>query len=250
MARESARVLIASAGAEGYARSRALSEAAGLEALGRAADGESALSMLADVSADILLTDMYLPILDGAALAERVCEANLTVHPGVIVIRTGQMPEVLVRRVTDAGGQVIDASGEALRRAAEAVRPENRPCPRAVSRRLSRTLDRLDVPEHPGRRYLEDAILRTYMDRRMADSMTGRLYPMVAAHFGVTARQAESAMRHVIERAWRGGAADAQYALFRGTIDAERGKPTCGEMVTQLADILRLEDDGQWRLQR
>ena len=49
------------------------------------------------------------------------------------------------------------------------------------------------------------------------------------------------AMRHAIDVAWRTGEIEQQQAIFGDTIDARRGKPTCGEMIALLADILRWE---------
>ena len=59
---------------------------------------------------------------------------------------------------------------------------------------------------------------------------------------GVSARKVEQSMRYAIELAWKRGRIDEQYRIVRGTIDAQRGKPTCGEMIAQLADILRMEE--------
>ena len=61
-------------------------------------------------------------------------------------------------------------------------------------------------------------------------------------HHGVSARKVEQNMRYAIELAWKHGQIDEQYRIFRGTIDAQRGKPTCGEMISQLADMLRMEE--------
>ena len=235
------RVLIASGSREGFLRNRALSEKIGPEISGWVRDGNEALRRSADMPVDVVLTDMALPVLDGAALAERMSTANMAVHPGVIVIRRGAIPEVLVRRIHAAGGCVTEDSADMFAAALEAVRPENRESPKEIAEKCAVLLNRLGVPEHDGRRYLEYAILLAHRDRRLADSLTGTLYPTVGKKFAVTARQAERAMRHVIEKAWQSGAADEQYALFRGTIDEERGKPTCGEAIALLADILRLE---------
>ena len=44
-------------------------------------------------------------------------------------------------------------------------------------------------------------------------------------------------MRHAIDLAWRSDQVDNQYRIFADTIDARRGQPTCGEMISRLADI-------------
>ena len=75
-----------------------------------------------------------------------------------------------------------------------------------------------------------------------APRLTTALYPLVGRRHGVSARKVEQSMRYAIELAWKRGRIDEQYRIFRGTIDAQRGKPTCGEMIAQLADILRMEE--------
>ena len=71
--------------------------------------------------------------------------------------------------------------------------------------------------------------------------MKRRLYPAVAGHAGMTPAQAERAIRHVIDAAWRTGQIEQQNRIFGDTIDARRGKPTSGEMIAQLAEELRWE---------
>ena len=51
----------------------------------------------------------------------------------------------------------------------------------------------------------------------------------------------DGAICHVIDCAFRTGEIERQHRIFGDTIDARRGKPTGGEMIAQLADILRWE---------
>ena len=68
-----------------------------------------------------------------------------------------------------------------------------------------------------------------------------QLYPRIGEAFGMNTRQVERAMRHVIGLAWQSDKFDNQYRIFADTVDAGRGQPTCSEMISRLADILRLE---------
>ena len=72
-------------------------------------------------------------------------------------------------------------------------------------------------------------------------ALRAALYPAIARSTGLTAEQVERAIRHVIDGAFRSGAIEEQHKIFGDTIDARRGKPTSGEMIAQLADILRWE---------
>ena len=71
--------------------------------------------------------------------------------------------------------------------------------------------------------------------------ITKELYPGVAKRFDTSASKVERAMRHAIGLAWQSDKFDNQYQIFADTVDAGRGQPTCGEMISRLADILRLE---------
>ena len=97
------------------------------------------------------------------------------------------------------------------------------------------------MPEHPGRLCLYRAVELCWADRRRLNALRAALYPAIARSTGLTAEQVERAIRHVIDGAFRSGAIEEQHKIFGDTIDARRGKPTSGEMIAQLADILRWE---------
>jgi two-component system, response regulator, stage 0 sporulation protein A len=94
----------------------------------------------------------------------------------------------------------------------------------------------------PGTVYLSAAAMLLSLDIKLMQSLTGRLYPMVARRYGVCPLNVEHAMRRAIESAWSGSAMDRQHALFGNTIDARRGKPTAGEMIGRLAELARVKE--------
>lgn len=200
-------------------------------------DGPSALEQIRLKPTDLLVAEAVLPGLDGAALADRIGRLALTVRPAVVILTVpGIHP-----RAQDCAILQKPLTGEVLFQAMEDLRPERRPIPEQKRLLAERTLDAVGVPHHPGREYLLKAIGIVWLDARWLRGLTTRLYPAIAEAFGVNARQVERAMRHAIDAAWRGGELDAQYKLFGDTLDAKRGGPTCGEMIAQIADILRWE---------
>lgn len=201
-------------------------------------DGVQALESVRRFRPDALVADAVLPGIDGVSLLEKVEETPLTVYPSSVLLTP---PGVAVR---GRNGRIIlekPVTCEALETALAALSPEKRPVPDGKRLRAESLLDSLGIPEHPGREYLLRAIYIVWQDSRYLSSLTAGLYPVVAEEFGVKSRQAERAMRHVIDVAWRNGEIEAQYAIFGDTIDARRGNPTCGEMIAQIADILRWE---------
>jgi len=102
-------------------------------------------------------------------------------------------------------------------------------------------MDDLGIPDHPGRQFLSEAITLAWVDIGFLDSLKRQLYFTVARKHGTDAAKVERAMRYAIDTAWSTGEIDRQHRIFGDTIDARRGKPTCGEMIARLADILRWE---------
>jgi len=212
---------------------------AGFAEVFSAADGAQALRMVRTHLPDLIVADAILPGMDGPALAERVARMPLTVHPPVVLLT----PPGLRVKAAAAGCIALEkpVREESLRRALEILFSGRRVVHEEKRLRAEKILTQLGVPEHCGREYLMRAIEIVWSDGRLASALTTKLYPMIAGEFGTDARRVERAMSHVIEEAWKRGEIEMQYALFKNTIDARRGCPTCGEMIAQIADILRWE---------
>ena len=214
-------------------------EEAGFSEVICVSNGRIALDTVIRRLPDVLVADAVLPGLDGTSLAERICALPLAVYPAIIVLALpGMRPAV-----SEDSFAVIEKPGtaELLLEAIDSMHPLRRVIPAEKRALAEEALKDVGVPEHAGREYLLRAIELVWLDSRLLKSLTTRLYPAVAEQFGVNARSAERAMRHVIDAAWRSGEIEAQYRLFGETIDASRGCPTCGEMIAQIADILRWE---------
>lgn len=219
---------------------REVLEAAGYEAV--ATDVGDALRLARQSPWDLLLADAILPGCDGVSLARRVAEARLTVHPHVLLARLPGLRLPMSEALPGLGAAVLDLplTPEAVRSAAAALRASPALPPEKLET-LQALLDRLGVPGHPGREMLTRAVAIVWRDRRRLHNLRDQVYPDAARPLGRSAAQAERAIRRVIEAAWRTGEIDEQQRIFGDTIDARRGRPTCGEMIAQLADILRWE---------
>ena len=214
---------------------------AGFALEGAAASAGEALRMVRTIQPELLLADAVLPGGDAVWLAERLACTPMNVYPALLVM----LPEGLnvpgIERLPVFGAATVGkppcAAG--IERALRQVPPDVLPPGKA--RRLEALLDALGVPAHPGRQVLVHAVGLGFRDRRRLDNLRDGIYPAAGAACGLSAAQAERAMRHVIDSAWRTGEIEQQQRIFGDTIDARRGRPTCGEMIAQLADILRWE---------
>jgi len=186
-----------------------------------------------------VITDGVLPGGDGFSLAHMLRRADPVTIPGVVAVFLPGMGRKSALPGTAVVKKPLDAAE--LAAAIEKVLPENRHPMKAMEEAIARYLNTLGVPEHPGRGYLADAVFLAGEDLTLIDTLTKRLYPLVAARSGVKAEAIERAMRHAIDTAWARGSIESQYGIFKNTIDAARGKPTCGGMIAQLAHMLRRE---------
>ena len=201
--------------------------------------GKEALEKCRTEAYDIVIADAVLPGVDGFALAGMIRACGIEKLPGIVVTAYPGM----AREVHLTGVTLITRpfTADELLDSIEKVLPDaRRPSDESVAR-INAILDKLGVPCHPGRDYLAEATFLAHEDMTLLRSLTGKLYPGVGKRFGVNSAAVERAMRHVIDAAWAKGSIESQYEIFKNTIDAARGKPTCGGMIAQLAYMLRRE---------
>lgn len=105
---------------------------------------------------------------------------------------------------------------------------------------IRRILLELGAPDHlSGHPYVIRAILLVMGDRMYIDNITVGLYPQLALEFDTTPARVERAIRHMIEVTWNRGDIDVLEKYFGNTISASRGKPTNGEFIARLSNVVK-----------
>lgn len=105
---------------------------------------------------------------------------------------------------------------------------------------IRRILLELGAPDHlVGHPYVIRAILLVIEDRLYINNITFGLYPQLAVEFDTTPARVERAIRHLIEVTWNRGDLDILDRYFGNTISASRGKPTNGEFIARMANVVR-----------
>ena len=142
----------------------------------------------------------------------------------------------LMRLCTAQNEGERSALREDLRRLMTPGQPKERN-PEKVIRQI---LLELGAPDHlVGHPYMIQAILLVVENRTYIHNITFGLYPQVAAHFDTTAARVERALRHLIEVTWSRGDWEVLGRYFGNTISQDRGKPTNGEFVARIANVVR-----------
>lgn len=96
------------------------------------------------------------------------------------------------------------------------------------------------VPDHLlGHRYISDAIKRIIANPDLLQELVSGLYHNIAKDHNTTPSRVERAMRHAVEVAFDRGDFDVLNKYFGNTISCTRGKPTCGEFLARMANVIR-----------
>lgn len=99
----------------------------------------------------------------------------------------------------------------------------------------------LGVPEHlGGHPFAVQAIVLVAQNRSYIDNITFGLYPQLATKFDSTPARVERSIRHLIEVTWARGDLEVLAHFFGNSITSKRGKPTNGEFLARMANIVKL----------
>ena len=106
---------------------------------------------------------------------------------------------------------------------------------------LRQILLELGAPDHLlGHPYVVQGVLLVIHDRMYINNITFGLYPQLAARFDTTAARVERAIRHLVEVTWSRGDMQVLARYFGNTVSPEKGKPTNGEFIARLANVVKL----------
>lgn len=105
---------------------------------------------------------------------------------------------------------------------------------------IRRVLLDIGVPENiKGHRCLIKAIRIAYYRPDLIGWITKDIYPTVAKEMDTTPPRVERAIRHAIEVAWDRGDLDTIQRYFGNTISPTKGKPTNGQFISRMVNVIR-----------
>lgn len=222
---------------------------------GECGNGLEVLEELGHHQADVLVLDLIMPHMDGYALMEELARQHLDKMPQVIVL-SALGREDFVLRAMELGARyymVKPFEADSLcARIREACCKQTAPvdvAPIASANRAPTLDERLaglfltvGIPAHiKGYQYLREAVKMVMDNPDVINRITKELYPGIGKHFNTTASKVERAIRHAIEVAWSRGRVDTLNKAFGCRVATPEDKPTNGEFIAMIADMLSLE---------
>ena len=233
-----------------------IEEEGDMEVVGAADNGERAISLIAELEPDILVTDLVLPKMDGLSvlqyLQEHNCRTRAIVVSGFynqqIVTECSELgaayflpkpcsPDLLLSRIRQTASPKVLNIQNLQQNALAAPRPQEP----SLEAMVTDIIHEIGVPAHiKGYQYLREAIILTINDMDVINAVTKVLYPDVARKFNTTPSRVERAIRHAIEVAWDRGDIEVLQKFFGYTVSNIKGKPTNSEFIAMIADCLSL----------
>lgn len=236
----------------------------GFHVVGKASNGEDAVSMILETKPDLVLMDVIMPKMDGISVMEKVKQEKPeeTLPPFIMITAAGS--DTVAADAFQRGASyyimkpfdqavVMDKIRRVVRGKAKlSEKEEMKTVDPYVNREeymeqnlendVTRMLHEIGIPAHiKGYQYLRDAIAMSVREDDTLISVTKVLYPAIAKRHNTTASRVERAIRHAIEVAWERGRLDAIYDLFGYTVSTGKGKPTNSEFIALIADKIRLD---------
>ena len=212
-------------------------------------EGNRVLEAMLKQQPDVVLLELVQPRLDGLSVLRRLAEAESA--PPVVVL-TGFVNAAIVAECARLGAAYFipkpcdtAALMQCLRQCAKAggkspaAVAAPAPVPAHLESAVTDVLHEIGVPAHvKGYQYLREGILFTIRDADSTAGITKVLYPAVAKKFSATPSCVERSMRHAIDIAWNRGDEDVQEKIFCGAFSGSTGRPTNGEFIATIAELV------------
>ena len=235
-----------------------------IEIVGKAGNGVECLDIMERVEADVILTELMMPRMDGYLLIDRINERKEGKRPKIYIM-TNMMPEAYItaalqKNVTYYFFKPLDyeivskvivekyASSPIWSSMTKMDKPKGKEeekvkdSSQILDEKISRIFLSIGIPAHiKGYQYLRYAIKDVISNPVMINNITKQLYPDVAREYGSSASKVERAIRHAIDVAWSRGKIEYINKLFGFKVYSANEKPTNGEFIALVADKLMCE---------
>lgn len=219
----------------------ALEQEEDIAVVGMACRGDDALARFPGSGAEILLTELLLPGMDGLSLLYRLREAEAIPHA---IVLSGFFNDRIARAVSGLADHYLakPVRTEDLARYIRACvlgggaeRAFLRDDVAAVTRAL---IDCGVMPHLDGFRYLRAGLLRILEDSSLLQGVTKNLYRDVARCFSTTPVCVERSIRSAIERAWELTTREERRSRFGALFDPWDKAPSNVPFLTAMTEFL------------
>ena len=236
-----------------------------IEVLGLAHNGLDAVEMIIELSPDVVLLDIVMPVLDGIGVLEKISNMQLKKRPVVLMLTAIRQDsfiqralalgaeyymvkpfnlDILIQRIEQIYNQRFIYNNNYVSKSEITTDTSMGEFKKSVDIEweITNLMHDIGVPPHIlGYKYIRELVLHWSCFGDDTNSTISSLYSLVAQKFDTTSRRVERSIRNAIEAAWTRKNNDAIDSLFGYTINYKRGKPTNSEFLAMIMDKIRLD---------
>lgn len=217
-------------------------------------DGAAILDAVREHTPNVLVMDIIMPRKDGFMVLEELAKLDEIRRPKVIMLTGLSRDDFILRAIRLGAGYYMvkpfdlnvlcDRILEMMRGDEACValntESEDSDLQETVDEQITNLFLTLGIPAHiKGYQYLREAVRMVLDDREVINRITKELYPGIARKYDTSASKVERAMRHAIEVAWTRGRLDSVNQMYGYKVFAKEDKPTNGELVSCVSELIR-----------
>ena len=223
----------------------------------RCYEGTQLINALKTIQCDLLITDLFLPKIDGLKVLEEMTSNDSFKKPNNIIVTTAFSNNRIMQKCSEYNVDYVMIKPfeidylvqriHELKQQKSKIQPESKTNYKLyndsldLNSEITTLLHDIGIPAHiRGYQYIREAITLVYNDIEFINSITKRLYPTIAVKYKTTSSRVERAIRHAIEIAWIRGNIETITQIFSYTISYNKSKPTNSEFIAMIADKLML----------
>ncbi|MDR3022018.1 MAG: sporulation transcription factor Spo0A [Clostridiales bacterium] len=216
------------------------------EVVGTATNGRQGLELINSLNPDVAIVDLIMPEADGYWLLENM---NASCHTKIIIL-SALSKEGFIVKATRLGAvyyiikpydkdvlynRILELPQKNI---GTLVRSNNK----SLEEKITNIFITVGIPAHiKGYKFLREAIKLAIDNPSIVNSITKKLYPVIADKFSTSASKVERSIRHAIEVAWNKGRIENINTLFGVKVYSNKDRPTNGEFIALVADKMLLE---------
>ena len=209
---------------------------------GTAVTGDRAAEAFPDSDADLLVTELLLPGLDGMSLLRRL-RSQGCLHHAIVV--SGFFNEHTARAVSHLADNYLPKpcrTEDLIRHMREAVHGRDKTLVYNYTSIVTQMLLDFGVPPHlDGFAYLRDSILRILEDRTLLRGVTKALYRETAKRFGTTPLCVERSIRAAIDCGWKRRSREKRSRHFGTLFDSFEKAPSNVPFLTAMTEFVEAQ---------
>lgn len=223
-----------------------------IEIVAAVSDGAMIVDTVREYVPDLLVMDIIMPRKDGFMVLEEINQLETVIRPKIIVLTGLSRDDFIMRAIRLGVGYYMvkpfdmhvlyNRILEMMQEHVEVmdIKQNNAEESGSVDEQITNLFLTIGIPAHiKGYQYLREAVRMVLDNRDVINRITKELYPGIAKKYGTSSSKVERAMRHAIEVAWSRGRLDTVNEMYGYKVFAKDDKPTNGECISCVSELIR-----------